>query len=304
MRARRVLSIFCLVLTSCGARSEIRGGTSDASVPSDAGNDAATTSCASGVVQLATTGLQPDTIVLDGEWVYWHDATGIFRMKKSGGGSETLGHPIVSFWPDLAAFGAADGQLFWQNGMGVATSKKHVFQWSRDELPTALVRFDFDGSNETQVAVLQHEPIDMTFTSSESPCIAEDPGVECGGQLLSGLTATDIAVSGNDVFFTSNDSTNGARVMHLVMPSLKTAPIADTTGAFAIARDDSDLFFTDGLDLRVRRIEGKTGPVVDIASDPGFGPIDIVVDDTCVYWTASSRFDKTGTGVVMAAPKK
>jgi hypothetical protein len=144
----------------------------------------------------------------------------------------------------------------------------------------------------------------MTFTSSATFCFAEDPGVECNGTLLSGLTATDIAVDGNDVFFTSNDATNGARVMHLVLPSLKTAPIADTEGAFALAQDDSDLFFTDGLNLRVRRIEGKTGPVTDIAKDASMGPVDLVIDDTCVYWTASSRFDKTGSGVVMAGPKK
>ena len=301
MRARSGLSIFCLVLTACGARSEIRGALPDAS-----SGDVSPSSCANGVVQIATTGSQPDTIVLDGNWVYWHDATGIFRTKKTGGAPETLAQPTPHFWPDLAAFAVGDGHLAYdiEGKSGFVASSSHVFSWPRDVLPTPLVRFDFGSSSGQIIATLQHQPIDMAFASSESPCIAEDPGVECGGQLLSGLTATDLVVATNDVWFTSNDATNGARVMHLVLPSLKTAPIPDTTGAFAIARDESDLFFTDGLGLRVRRIEGKTGPVKDIAKDPSFGPIDLVVDDTCVYWTGSSRFDKTGSGVVMAAPKK
>jgi hypothetical protein len=319
MRARTVLSIFCLVLAACGARSEIRGGLPDASTMDVIGDQQVTTSsCEKGLVQIAATGSQPDTIVLDGDWVYWHDATGIFRVKKTGGGPETLAQPAPYFWPDLAAFAVGGGNLFHGDGdaivfqgtpidklasPGFASNASNVFAWSRDALPTPLIRYDFGGQG-ANIASIGRKPVEMTFTTSALPCVAEDPGVECGGVLLSGLSATDIAVDGDDVFFTSNDATNGARVMHLVMPSLKTAPIADTDGAFALAEDASDLFFTDGLGLRVRRIEGKTGPVADIASTPVYGPVDLVVDDTCVYWTASSRFDKTGSGWVMAAPKK
>jgi len=319
MRARSGLSIFCLVLTACGARSEIRGGLPDASIVDAGGDEPITTSsCASGVVQIATTGAQPDTIALDGDWVYWHDATGIFRAKKTGGPPETLAQPALYFWPDLAAFAVGDGHLFYGDGdaivfqgttidklpsPGFAAGPSHVFAWSRDVLPSPLFRYAFDGTGGITGGSFPHKTSTLAFQPVETICAAEDPAVECAGQLLSGLSATDLVVTANDVWFTSNDSTNGARVMHVAMPSLKTAPLADTTGAFAIAQDDTNLYFTDGLGLRVRRIEGKTGPVSDIASDSSFGPVDLVVDDTCVYWTASSRFDKTGSGVVMAGPK-
>jgi len=293
---------------------------SDASVADVVSDDtSSTSSCEKGVIEIVKTGALPDTIVLDGPWVYWHDATGIFRAKKTGGAPETLAQPVPYFWPDLAAFAVGGGHLFHGDGdaivfdgktidklpsPGFAASASHVLVWSRDVLPTPLYRFAFDGTGGWNNEYITHKPIAMTFAPPEIVCVAEDPGVECAGQLLSGLTATDIVATPSDVWFTSNDATNGARVMHIVLPSLATTPIADTTGAFGLAQDDTNLYFTDGLGLRVRRIEGKSGPVVDIASDPGFGPVDIVVDDTCVYWTASSRFDKTGTGVVMAAPKK
>lgn len=317
MRARSGLSIFCLVLTACGARSEIRGALPDASVV-DASPDVSQTSCANGVIRIAATGSQPDTIVLDGDWVYWHDATGIFRSKKTGGSPETLAQPAPYFWPDLTAFAVGDGHLFHGDGdsivfqgatigtlasPGFATGPSHVFVWSRDAIPAPFLAYAFDGTLASS-GTFPRKPVEMTFIGPGAPCVAEDPGVECDGLLLNGLTASDLVATTSDVWFTSNDATNGARVMHIELPSAKTTPIADTTGALAIAQDDSDLFFTDGLGLRVRRIEGKTGPVTDIASDPSLGPIDVVVDDTCVYWTASSRFDKTGSGAVMAAPKK
>jgi hypothetical protein len=323
MRARTGLSIFCLVLIGCGARSEIGGALPDASVVMDAadggGNDVATTSCTTGVVQIATTASQPDTLMLDSEWVYWHDGAGIFRVKKTGGGVETLAKLAPYFWPDLTAFALSGGHLFYGAGdeilwdgqtitkldtPGFAVETDHVFAWSRATLPSPIFRFYLDGTGGPIALKLTHRAVEMAFTSSVGFCFAEDPGVECSGTLLSGLTATDIVATDEDVWFTSNDATNGARVMHTVLSSLKTSPIADTTGAFALAQDDANLYFTDDTNLRVRRIEGKTGPVTDIASNPVFGPVDIVVDDTCVYWTAASHFDKTGSGAVMAGPKK
>lgn len=323
MRARTGLSIFCLALTpfGCGARSEIRGALPDASVDADAHEGDATTSisCEQGVVQIATTASQPDTIILDGEWVYWHDATGIFRAKKSGGGTETLAQSAPYFWPDLVAFAIGGGNLFYGDGdsivsqgatigtlpsPGFAAGPSHVFAWSRDVLPSTLFRYAFDGTGVPTIGQINRKPEEMTFAEGEVPCIAEDPGVECNGTLLYGLSATDLVVTGKDIWFTSNDATNGARVLHL-WPSFVLTTVDDTTGAFALAQDQTDLFFTDGLGLRVRRIDGKTGPVTDIAVvGPDFAPMDIVVDDTCVYWTSSSRFDKKGAGAVMAGPKK
>lgn len=316
MRARSGLSIFCLALTACGARSEIAGGSPEIT---DASADKVIESCEMGLFSFGRTGSRPDTIVLDGPWVYWHDADGVFRIDKNGGAPETLGKPTSSFWPNLAALAVGGGHVLYADGSTLVldgktlgslasaetvASSAHFFAWARDSTPTEVRRFDFDGANESPFQVTTGNTTEMTFTTSESPCVAADPGVQCGAQLLSGLSATDIAVSGDDVFFTSNDATNGARVMHLVTPSLKTVPIADTTGAFALAQDDSNLYFTDDHDFRVRRIEGKTGVVVDIAKTAGkYEPIDIAVDDKCVYWTNAPIAPDT-QGWVMAAPKK
>jgi hypothetical protein len=321
MRARTFPSIFFFLLTSaCGARSEIGGALPDASVVDVSSDEAASqTSCQKGVVEIAKTGSHPDTIVLDGAWVYWHDEGGVFRAKKTGSAPETLAQTTSKLWPDLAAFAVGDGHLFYGDGdaivfdgktidtlasPGFAASSSHVYAWSRDLLPTPLFRFAFDGTGGWNNEYITHKPVEMTFAPPEIPCIAEDPGVECAGQLLSGLGATDLVATQTDVWLTSNDATNGARVMHIELPSLKTTPLDGTIGALAIAADDSDLFFTDATNRRVRRIEGKAGAVTDIAlAGDGFGPIDLVVDDTCVYWT-NGTVVPDGQGAVMAAPKK
>jgi hypothetical protein len=321
MRARTGLSIFCLTLTCCGARSEIRGALPDASIVNDATTDeaAATPSCAKGIVEIAQTGSKPDTIVIDAEWVYWHDETGVLRAKKTGGAPETLSQRAAFFWPDLAAFAIGNGRLFDADGdaitfqgaalahmpiPGFAASSSHVFVWSRDLAQSPVLRFDFSGAGGQTGSPIDGKAVEMTFTGPGVPCIALDPGVECDGGYLSGLTASDIVATTTDVWITSNDPTNGARVLHIEVPSASTAPIPDTAGAFAIAGDDTDLFFTDLLARRVRRIDGKTGPVVDIApASATLTPVDVVVDDTCVYWTNAS-VAPNAPGAVMAAPKK
>jgi hypothetical protein len=321
MRARPSPSIFFALLLGCGARTELDGALPDAAVVDVASEDGpAATSCVAGVVQIATTGTVPDTIALSGDWVYWHEQGGIIRVKKSGGAIETL-HPASStFWPDLAAFAVGGGSLFYGKDVssvmmdeqtlyalpnpGFASSASHVYVWSRDILPSPLLTYAFDGTGGWNNQYITRKPVEMTFAPPEIVCIAEDPGVECGGQLLSGLSATDLVATNDDVWFTSNDLTNGARVMHIELPSLKTAPIDDTVGALAIAGDATALYFTDATNRRVRRIAGKTGPVSDIASvGPSFTPVDVVADDTCVYWTSSS-VAPDGPGAVMAGPKK
>jgi len=320
MRARSGLSIFCLVLTCCGARSEIRGGLPDAAADDDVTADAAPPAC-SNVGVIVQTGTLPDTIVLDGSYVYWHEQSGLFRALKSGGGApEQVADATSSFWPDLAAFAiGGGGHLFYGeypyamyddtpietfSSPGFGASGSHVFMWSRDELPSPLVRFDLFSGIPTAIGTIARKPVEMTFAQPEVMCIAEDPGVECGGQLLSGLTATDLVATAKDVWFTSNDPTNGARVMHIELPSAKVTPIADTQGALAIAGDETTLFFTDTEGRRVRRIDGKTGPVSDVASVGNqLTPVDVVMDDTCVYWTNAS-LAPDAPGVVMAAPKK
>ncbi len=334
----RVALAFACLVAACGARTELRGGGGDSSAPdaspSDASSDHVTPlACTSGLVQLATTGSQPDEIALDQGWIYWHDETGIFRVKTDWTATETVVGSAAYFWPDLSAFVIASGHVYYGSGAdevwrapldssepsmlidhvpkpGFSASSQRVYVWSRVTIDTPIWRYDFGGQPAAGGAFLQHAPIEMTFGPVETAYAASDPDVVAidfaqptpALEHLSGLPASDIAISGNDLYFTSNDVTNGARVMHLLLPSLKTAPIADTVGAFALAQDANDLYFTDGKNLRVRRIAGKTGPVTDVASvAPDFAPIDVVVDDTCVYWTSAPQ---TGTaGAIMAAPK-
>src|SRR5262249_48657628 len=152
-----------------------------------------TTSCANGVVQIAATGAQPDTIALDGDWVYWHDATGIFRAKKTGGGVETLATSTPYFWPDLTAFAVGAAQLVYGDGSsiifqgscigklatpGFAASNSYVFAWSRDVYPSPFFRFAFDGTL-TSSGAFPRKPVEMTFVGPGVPCVAEDPGIEC-----------------------------------------------------------------------------------------------------------------------------
>lgn len=334
----RVALAFACLLAACGARTELRGGSGDASAPDaspgDASNEHVALSCASGLVHLVATESQPDAIAIDHGWLYWHDQLGVLRLKLDGSASpEGVAPAWAYFWPDLSAFVIADGHVYYGSNAdevwraplyssepsmlidhvpkpGFSASSQHVYVWSRVTIDTPVWRYDFSGQPAAGGAYLQHAPIEMTFGPVETAYTASDPDVVAIDftqptptiEHLSGLPASDIAISGNDVYFSSNDVTNGARVMHMILPSLKTTPIADTVGAFALAQDATDLYFTDGKNLRVRRIAGKTGAVTDVASvAPDFAPVDLVVDDTCVYWTNAPQ---TGSaGAIMAAPK-
>jgi len=319
------------LLVACGARTDL-GKRSIADAAVDAPADVPVPACASGA--LAATGTKPDTIAIDGAFVYWHDETGVSRVPKTGGQPEVVASSPATFWPELAAFALADGYVFFASAAGTASrvaasggtadilgwnqpelafaaSSKFVYAWSPQGGPTPIMRFGFDGSGPNQVDDLTHPPNEMIVDANETAYVTSDPGVlanDYAGKsgldvLLSGLTATDVAPAGEDVYFTSDDATNGARVMVVSTKTLNAHPIGDTKGAFALAQDDSDLYFTDGLGLRVRRIAGKKGPVTDVASvGPNFSPIDLVVDGACVYFTSAPR-DGGSAGAVTVAPK-
>ena len=322
------------LLVACGARTDLgRRSIADAAVdaPLDAPADGPH-GCA--LRSLAATGAKPDTIAIDDAFVYWHDETGISRVAKTGGQPEVLASSPATFWPTLVAFTLAGGYVFFANAAGSASrvaggggsvdvlgwnqpelafaaSSKFVYAWSQQGGPTPIMRFGFDGSGPNQVDYLTHPPNEMIVDANETAYVAADPDVlanDYAGKsgldvLLSGLTATDVAPAGDDVYFTSDDATNGARVMVVSMKTLNAHPIGDTTGAFALAQDDSDLYFTDGFGLRVRRVADKKGPVTDVTSvGPDFSPIDLVVDGACVYFTSAPR-DGASPGAVMVAPK-
>jgi hypothetical protein len=325
--------LLALALVSCGARTDLGGRVGlDAGAHPDGAADAApdaTPGACPTTTMLAQTAPQPDTLVLDGAFVYWRDSSGIWRVPKTGGTAQLLAPAVSHFWPDISAFAIGGGFVFYSddgNGERVpvgggapdplgftldipsfAVGAGHVYVWSHVGF-VEISRFDFSGKGLAVVDELPQPPSRMVFVGPTAYA-ATDPGVwkldfGAGNQLLSGLTAVDVAVDGTDVYFTSSDATNGARVLVLSMPSLATTPVADTAGAFTLALDATDLYFVDADGQRVRRIAGRTGPVTDVATvGPLLAPVDLAVDDACVYFTASSRKDAKTAGAVMVAPK-
>jgi hypothetical protein len=333
--------VLAAALVACGARTPLAtggkapvdAGSHDAGADTDAADaDAATTLCGGpGGAELAATGPHPDTIVVDGGFVYWHDAEGISRVPIGGGAVQPVAKVAAQLFPDLSAFAVGGGFVFYGDGAaierapvagggptpiapvlplpGFAASKSFVRVWRRNGPTTyPILRLDFASGQVLGVDDLPEKPNEMFFVG-EDAWVAADPGVYripfgSPPQILSGQTASDIAVDADTIYFTSSDATNGARVVVLSKQTLKASDLPDTFGAFAIAMDDADLFFTDGNGLRVRRIDGKTGPVEDVASDgPDFAPVDLALAGACVFWTSSSRSGATSPGKVMVAPK-
>lgn len=330
---RRALA---LILVACGARTPLASTAAlDAGKDVESGSDAAMSPC-SALASIAATGPHPDAIALDGDHVYWHDQNGIFRVPKKGGSPSLVATTVSTFWPELVPFAIASGNVYFAGAgdalsfvpvgggtatsigksfaqAGFAASDSWVYAWSQAQGATPLVRFHFDGSGATQVDSMAHPPNEMVFGPNEVAYVAFDPGVQqndyssmagASDTDLSGLAAEDIAVSGSQVYFTSNDSTNGARVMTVSTDTKIVSPIADTFGAVTLALDDADLYFADGDGLRVRRVAGKTGPVTDVATvGPDAAPIDLALDGTCVYFTVAPRAGADAPGAVMVAPK-
>jgi len=333
-----------MALVACGARTPLATGGEGASdagadapfdARADAKSDAATVACgAPGGSVLAASDPEPDTIVLADGFLYWHTANGISRVPVVGGPVEPLDvSPSAQPFPDLSALAVGGGYVFFadQNAVdrvtvsggapeslfslptpGVAASATRVHAWPRNGPGEVAVRvLDFGAQSFSSYTVA--EPPNAMFFVGEEAYVAADPGVyvaqpqASSAEILSGQTATDVVVDADaeNVYFTSDDGTNGARVIVLSQTTHQQSDVAGTSGAFALAMDATDLFFTDADGLRVRRVDGKTGPVEDVANDgPDFAPVDLVVDDSCVYWTSASRAGETQQGRVMVAPKR
>jgi hypothetical protein len=316
------------VLVACGARTELRTGAP--ATDSGTTTDATTLACPS-IAQIAQTSSRPDALVIDGDYVYWHDAKGISRVHKSGGAPEWIvANQLTHYWPHLAPFALGGGYVFYADTLdyvsrvpvsggapekfgfgavetGFASGTSHVYFWERTVGVTDIKRIDFAGQGLVTWDTVPEPPSEMVFDGDAQAIAAADPGVfdvhSGGPEILSGLSAVDLAFDPTHVYFTSDDATNGSRVMTLVISSLATTPIADTAGAYAIAIDANDIYFTDRTALRVRRIANKTGPVTDVASsDAGFEPIDVALDGACVFWTSAAHADDA-PGAVMVAPK-
>ncbi len=255
------------IVAGCGARTDLGARIAlDASTDAfadDAPSDApdASSACPAPVT-LAQTAAQPDAIAIDGEWIYWHDGAGVFRVKKTGGPAHFVAKASPAIWPDLVAFALAGGFVFYADGdvilrapvgggttvpfaftlasAGFATDASHVFAWSRVGSPTEIDRFDFSGAGFTKVDVLSEPPSEMVF-DGKTAYAAADPGVwklgfGAGDELLSGLTATDVAVDGATVYFTSDDATNGARVLALSTQTLENPRRSPTPSGRSLSR--------------------------------------------------------------------
>jgi hypothetical protein len=318
-----VRAAFAVVLFACGcgARSEIRGGGTEPSV--DAGSDAQ----AHGCTLIATTAVHPDAIAIDDAFIYFHDDEGIWRLSKSGSTPVKLASATATLWPDLSPMSLSGGFVFYtdadtltrvpvtggasvsfgENGpmLGVAANAADVWFWSRGPAPDfPISRVTLAGIGEPDVADLDEPPGKIFFGDTTAFAVA-DPGVFAiglngGSQLLYGLSAVDVVADDDDVYFTSSDATNGARIMQLSKKTLAATKIAGSEGAYALAIGNGDLYFTDRTNSHVRRIIGKVGQAVDIVSiSQNYSPIDIAVDDQCVYFTAAGAID----GLLMAAPR-
>ena len=323
---RATLLVF---LIGCGARTGLATGAAADAGPRDATADQdAALACPA---QLATTQSNPDTIAIADGFVYWHDVTGVWRVPLAGGPPQSIAHAPATFYPDLAAFAVGGGFVFFEDlsgevqrfpvaggpalslGLsfeqpGFAASATFVHAWPRSGPDAGIVRrFDFAAQSFASYT-LPEPPSAMSFVG-EDAYAAADPGVyfvPFGGseQILSGQTASALVVVGDVVYFTSNDATNGARIFALSKTTHAQSTIADTSGALAIATDGTDLYFTDTNANRVRRVEGKTGPVDDVApANDELRPIDLALAGDCVYWTARSGEDGA-PGAIESAPMR
>lgn len=322
---------FVVIVTACGARTGLRTGAGATdSGATDAPSDAPMFTCSS-IAQVAQTKFRPDAIAIAGDYVYWHDSQGISRVHKSGGAPEPIvTNQVTHGWPHLSPFALGGGYVFYADPLGtisrvpvsggapdalgphaveagLAAGTSHVYFWERTVGSTDVKRMDFAGQGLVTWDTVPEPPGVLVVDGDAQAIATADPGVfdvfSGGHDILSGLSSIDVVFDESHVYFTSYDATNGARVMTLVVQSLATTPIADTAGAYAIAIDQNDLYFTDRKALRVRRIANKTGPVTDVANAAsGFEPIDVALDGSCVFWTSAAHASDT-PGAIMVAPK-
>jgi len=336
--------IFLALLAACGGRTGLGVGQHAADAgppPADAGSDAipifdasedvpAPLGCANGLVKIADTGVEPDQLVLDGGFLYWHDRDGISRVHKAGGAVQALAQGAAPGWPELAAFALSNTDVYFAFGPQitmvskqggppqpipipippnfpfVATSKTMLYAWSGG-MPGPLFAAPLGGGPGAPVANLPTAAskivVDGTrgYTATDGGVQAIDLGT---GTVtwLSGLGAADVAADASDVYFTTIDVTNGAAVMRVPKAGGPQSTVAAENGAYAVALSATDLYFTERLDMLVRKVVGKTSTlVVNVASfDFTTQPIALALDDQCVYVTVAPN---GAPGAIYGAPQ-
>ena len=337
--------IFLALLAACGGRTGLGVGQhalADASPPSfDAGPDAipifdasddvpAPLGCANGLVKIADTGAQPDQLVLDGGFLYWHDQDGISRVHKTGGTVQGLTKTPAPGWPELAAFALSSTDVYFafgpQIGMVpkqggpmtpiplpipnfpfVATSKTTLYAWSGG-MPGPLFAAPLGGGGPGAPIATLPTPTSKIVVDGNRGYTATDGGVQAvdlgTGTItwLSGLGAADVAVDASDVYFTTIDMTNGAAVMRVPKTGGPQSTVVAENGAYAVALSATDLYFTERLDMLVKKVVGKTSSLVVIVASFDFTtqPIALALDDQCVYVTVAPN---GAPGAIYGAPR-
>ena len=339
---RSVRWLFLSLLACCGGRTGLGVGSyaGDASPGQDAGKDGAVgdaakdatvvLDCATSFVKIADTEKNPDQIVIDGAFVYWHDDKGVSRAPKAGGPAQSLAQTSATSWPTLASFALSSTDVYFVIGPGqvamvskqggsvkpipmpvpdfpgVATSTTMLYAWSTGS-PGSLFSATLGGAPGMPFtplpAATSKIAIDGAFGYAASNGGVQSIDLVTGKvTYLSGLAASDGAVDASDVYFTTIDVTNGTAIMRVPKAGGAQSKVRDEKGAYAVALDATDLYFGNRLSQSVNKIVGKTSSsVVQIAAlDSTTQPIGIALDDQCVYIAAAPI---SGTGAIYAAPK-
>ncbi len=333
------------LVAACGGRTGLGvglTGLSDASLaqPDSSTVDARTVdvvddvpvtpSCTSGLVKITSTDVEPDEILIDGGFVYWHDRSGVSRAPKAGGTAQVLAQSAPLGWPELAAFALSTTNVYFAFGPtmiaavsktggpvqpipmpvpnfpAVATSPTMVYGWASSGT-SPLLAMPLGGGPVQPVGTLPSASNKMVIDGARG-FIASDGGVQYinlgSGAVtyLSGLGASDVAVDASAVYFSTIDVTNGTAIVQVPRNGGATSVILKRNGVYALALSQTDLYFTERLDMIVGKIIGKaTSNVVQIAQfDFSTQPVAIALDDLCVYVTVAPN---GAPGAIYAAPK-
>jgi hypothetical protein len=300
-------------------------------VPIDATDDVSVLpACATHLVKIGDTAKDPDEILIDGDFVYWHDAIGVARAPKAGGPAQVLAPVPQLGWPALGTFALSSTDVYFGSGPTmiamvskqggpmqpvpmpipnfprVATSSTMVYGWA-EGAPSPLFAAPLGGGPGKPIGNLPTPTSKMVIDGARG-FTATDAGVQSvdlvtgAVTFLSGLGASDVAVDSTDVYFTTIDVTNGTSIMRVPKNGGPQSKVVDWNGAYGIAVGETDLYFTDRLDMLVQKLVGKTGSsIVQIAGfDPTTQPVDIALDEQCAYFTVAPS---GAPGAIFAAPK-
>jgi hypothetical protein len=266
---------------------------------------------------------EPDQIAVDDTYIYVHSFYGLAHFTKAGASTHVGISTPGPFYPELDAFVVVDGNYFFANNAeslvylepvaggeantvdasivagGIARSATHVYVWPQTTGITSIDRVSLDGATtEHAVTSLPAPPVKMIFVGEVGFAATTNGVYEIDFQtkpvLLSALPATDLATDGTSIYFATP---SGIAVVSTT--TTQTTVVPGSTGAFAVAFGAGDVYFTDTVGNRVRRI--RLGSIVDVASvGPTYAPVDIALDDHCVYWT--NKGDHGGVVMTMARP--